>query len=224
MLGRGRKLPVVAEISGPGAGSSRAWSLRRGDLQALAGLRESLDGRRVVLTTGEESLAGAVAVAGTAAAGGRRTALLECDLARPRLAADLGLSPTPGLHEYLRWEASAPEILQPLALAGPASQGASGPLVCVVAGRRAADPATLIALASFRHALAKLRSAYDLVVLAGPALDSSHGPLEALAAEADAILAAVPPPAVSGRPRRELRAALRKLPGSVAGTIVVGRS
>jgi len=220
MLGRGPKLPVLAEISGPGP--SRAWSLRRADLRALAGLRESLHGRRTVLVAGEEGLAGAIAVAGANSAGGRRTALVECDLVRPRLAADLGLAAAPGLHEYLRWEATAQQILQPLALAGPASRGASDPLVCIVAGRRAADPATLISLASFRHALAKLRSAYDFVVLAGPALDSSYGSLEALAGYADTVLAAVPPASMAGRARRELRTALRRLPGSVTGTIVVG--
>jgi len=222
MLGGGRKLPVLAELSGPAIGSARAWSLRRGDLQELSKLQGALEGKSVVLVTGEEGLAGAIAIAGAGAAGGRRTVLLECDLVRPRLAADLGLAPAPGLHEYLRWEATAPEILQPLVLAGPASGRAADPLVCIAAGRRAADPATLINLASFRHALAKLRSAYDLVVLAGPAIDSGYGSLEVLAGAADVLLAAVPPAAVSGRRRRALHAALRKLPVVTAGAIVVG--
>jgi Mrp family chromosome partitioning ATPase len=222
MRGGRRKLPVLAEISGPAPGEARVWSLRRADLEALAKLRPALAGRRVVLVTGEESLAGALALAGAASAAGRRTALLECDLVRPRLAADLGLAAAPGLHEYLRWEAAAAEILQPLVLAGPAAAGAPDPLVCVVAGRRAADPATLINLESFRHAAAKLASAYDLVVLLGPALDSGYGSLEALAARADALIAAVPATAVSGRPGRELRAALRKLPVEAVGAVVVG--
>jgi polysaccharide biosynthesis transport protein len=222
MLGGRRKFPVLAEISGPGPGSTRAWSLRRGDLQALSEARGSLQEHGVVLVTGEQGLTGAIAIAGAAVAGGRRTVLLECDLVRPQLASGLGLASAPGLHEYLRWEATAPQILQPLALAGPASRGASDPLVCIVAGRRAADPATLVNLASFSHALAKLRSAYDLVVLAGPTLDSSYGSLDTLAAQADALLVAVPPAAVSGRSRRELQAALRKLPVSVLGAIVVG--
>ncbi len=224
MLGGRRKLPVLAEIAGPAPGATRAWSLRRGDLQALAGLQGSLEGRAVVLVTGDEGLAGSIAIAGAAGARGHRTVLLECDLVGPRLAADLGLAAAPGLHEYLRWEATAPEILQPLALAGPASRGATDPLVCIVAGRRAADPATLVNLASFRHALAKLRSAYDLVVIAGPALDSAYGSLEPLAAQADTLVAAVSPSAISRRAGRELRPALRKLPIAVAGVVVVGES
>jgi len=219
--GRG-KLPVLAELSGPAPGGSRAWSLRRADLDSLAGLKAKLDEDTLVLVSGDEGLAGAVALAAAAAAKGRRTALLECDLARPRLAADLGLAPVPGLHEYLRWEATAAEILQPLVLAGPAARGASEPLVCVTAGRRAADPATLIALESFRHAIAKLRSAYDLVVIAGPPPGDDYGSLEPIAAQADVLLAAVSPAAVSGRPGRELRTGLRRLPVAVRGAIVVG--
>jgi Mrp family chromosome partitioning ATPase len=222
MLGGRRKLPVLAEIAGPAPGASRAWALRRGDLRALAAACDSLEGQKAVLVTGDEGLAGSVALASAAAAAGRRTVLLECDLVRPRLAAELGLAAAPGLHEYLRWEATARQILQPLVLAGPASRGATGPLTCIVAGRRAADPATLVGLASFRHALAKLRNAYDLIVLAGPGLDSAYGSLEALAAGTDALVAALSPPAATGRPRRELRSALRKLHTPVAGAIVVG--
>jgi polysaccharide biosynthesis transport protein len=222
MRGGRRKLPVLAEISGPAPGEARAWSLRRADLEALAELRGSLEEKRVVLVSGEEALAGATALAGAVCAAGRRAALLECDLVRPRLAADLGLAASPGLHEYLRWEATAPEILQPLVLAGPAADGASGPLVCVVAGRRAADPATLIALESFGHAIAKLRAAYDLVVLAGPSPDSGYGSLEALAGRADALLAAVSPGELAGRAGRDLRGALRKLPVKAEGAILVG--
>jgi polysaccharide biosynthesis transport protein len=222
MRGGRRKLPVLAEISGPAPGAARAWSLRRADLEALAKLCSALKERRLVLVGGDEGLAAAVALAGAASAAGRRTALLECDLGRPRLAAELGLAPAPGLHEYLRWEATAAELLQPLVLAGPAAGGASEPLVCMVAGRRAADPATLVNLESFRHALAKLRGAYDLVVLVGPALDLGNGSLEAIAARADALFVAVPPAAVSGRSGRGLRAALRGLPIEVRGAILVG--
>ena len=116
----------------------------------------------------------AVGVAGGGRAGGRRTILVECDLARPRLAADLGLAPAPGLHEYLRWEATPAEILQPLALAGGglgrrASRWSASPPAA-----RLPSPATLLGLQSFRHMAAKLRSAYELVVLSGPALGSDR--------------------------------------------------
>jgi Mrp family chromosome partitioning ATPase len=224
MRGGRRKLPVLAEISGLVPGQARVWSLRRADLEALTELQAGLEDHRAVLVGGDGGLAGAIALAGAASAAGRRTALVECDLARPRLAVELGLGPGPGLHEYLRWEASAAEILQPLVLAGPAARGATDHLVCVVAGRPAADAATLVNLESFRHALAKLRGAYELVVLAGPALDSGDDALTAVAAGADVLVAAVPPSAVSGRAGRDLRATLRRLPVEARGAILLGDS
>jgi MinD-like ATPase involved in chromosome partitioning or flagellar assembly len=221
MLGGRRKLPVLAEISGPAAGDARAWSLRRADLEALSKPCQGLDDHRVALVVGGEGLPGAIALAGAASAAGRRTALLECDLATPRLAVELGLSPAPGLHEYLRWEATATEILQPLVLAGPAARGVGDPLICVVAGRPATDPTTLVKLESFRHALAKLRAAYDLTVLLGPPLEVTHGLLEAVAAQADTVLVAASPKGLSGQPGRLLRAQVRRLPADALGAIVV---
>jgi Mrp family chromosome partitioning ATPase len=219
--GRG-KLPVLAEISGPVAGAERAWSLRGQDFERLGAVRQRLDGHRAVLVTGadEPTRVLAAALAGASAAVGRRTALLDCDLAQPRLAADLGLAQTPGLHEYLRWEATPPEILQPLVLAGPASAAATEPLVCISAGRGAHDPRTLFGLESFRHMAAKLRGAYELVVFAGPAIEGGEDSLPALAAQADALLLAVPG-RPSGRMGRELRDVVRKLPVDPLGAVVV---
>lgn len=221
--GRG-KLPVLAGISGPAPGESRVWSLRGEDFEQLAGVRDRVADQRTVLVTGWEDRGRdlAIAVAAAACAGGRRTALVECDLAQPRLAADLGLSPSPGLHEYLRWEATAAEILQALTLTGSASSGASEPLVCISAGRQAADPGTLLGLQSFRHMAAKLRGAYELVVLSGPAVGADRAPLEAIAAQADGLLAAISPDQSSGRGGRAVRTALSGLPTAPLGTVVVG--
>jgi succinoglycan biosynthesis transport protein ExoP len=216
-----RKLPVLAEIAGPAPGEARAWALRRADLEALGKLQRGLEDHRALLVAGDERLAGAIALAAAASASGRRTVLLECDLAQPRLATELGLGPGPGLHEYLRWEANAPQILQPLVLAGPAARGATDPLICIAAGRPAADTATLVNLESFRHALAKLRAAYDLAVLIAPPLEVMRGAPEAVAVRADAVLAAVSPKGRSGQAGRLLRAQLRRLPAAVLGAIVL---
>jgi len=221
--GRG-KLPVLAEVSGFAPGEERVWSLRREDFERLDVLRERLGGVRGVLVSGDDDVCGtlAIALAGSAAAAGRRTILVECDLARPRLAADLGLAPTPGLHEYLRWEATPEQIVQPLTLAGPAAAGAPEPLAFVSAGRQAPDPGTLLGLQSFRHMAAKLGSAYELVVMVGPALGERGPGLAAVAASADGLLAALAPGQAKGRGGRELRAALVDLPVNVVGAVVVG--
>jgi MinD-like ATPase involved in chromosome partitioning or flagellar assembly len=222
MLGGRAKLPVLAEIGGPVSGAARAWSLRRADLEALTKLANGLDGHRAVAVSGDQRLAAALALAAAARAGGRRTVLVECDLARPLLAAQVGLAPAPGLHEYLRWEATAPQILQPLVLAGPASRLAAEPLVCIVAGREAPEPMALLKLESFRHAIAKLRTAYDLAVLICPPPETSHDALEEVGEQVDAVLAAVAPAGASGRAGRQLRAQLRRLRAETQGAIVVG--
>jgi Mrp family chromosome partitioning ATPase len=163
-------LSVLAEIGAPASSNGRAWGLRRNDLEALRGVLGALGGRRVVLVTGEEAPAAtlAVALAGVAAAAGTATALIECDVERPRIAVDLGLAPTPGLHEYLRWEVTPADIVQPLILAGSASSPEAGPLACVCAGRATSDARTLLGLGSFHHMTTKLRDAYEMVVLLGP--------------------------------------------------------
>jgi polysaccharide biosynthesis transport protein len=222
MLGRRRKLPVLGEISAPATGEQRVYSLRRADLAALSRLHAELEGRGVVLVAGDSALTAAIALAAAASAAGARVVLLECDLLRPRLASALGLAAKPGLHDYLRWEASAGEILQPLALAGPAAAGAPQPLICIVAGDPAPGPAALLDLASFRHAIAKLRSAYDQVIVVAPPLDSDGGSLEPVAAQADTLLAAVSPATASGQRSRALRARLRRLPVEARGAILVG--
>jgi Mrp family chromosome partitioning ATPase len=223
MLRGRRKLPVLAEISAPAPDRTRVFSLRRDDLARLGDLQEDLSRREVLLVTGEEGAGRtvAVAVAGTACAAGRRVALVDFDLSTPRLAAELGLAEAPGVHEYLRWEASAPEILQALALAGPASAGADGPLTFIAAGRQAPDPAILLGLQSFRHMTEKLRHAYDLVVLAGPALGGPGGALPGLAKEADGVLAGLTHGQASGRSGRAVGAAIRPLPADTLGAVVV---
>jgi Mrp family chromosome partitioning ATPase len=191
---RRRQAPVLAEIGGVGGGA-RAGALRGADLDALGGLLKRFADRRVLLLTGEEGVKSEVAAGLAAAAGasGRATALLECDLARPGLAKLLGLRERPGLHEYLRREASAPEILQPLVLAGPASAGAADLVVCVVAGGPTSNASTLLASEGFRHAGARLRSAYELVVIDGPPLARGGDSLAlaVVAMEADVTLACV---------------------------------
>jgi Mrp family chromosome partitioning ATPase len=216
MLRRRGRLPVLAEISGAPE-DARGWALRRADFESLGGALPALVEQEVVLVTGEEgSGAAAVALAAAASASGRRTLLLECDLARPRLAAEVGLAPTPGLHEYLRWEAEPADILQPVALGGPAAAGAADPLVCISAGRPASKAETLFGLQSFSHMIEKLRAAYELVLLAGPPI-AEPGPLLAVAHQADAAVAA------SGRDDKAVRGALRRLPVPALGAIAVAQ-
>jgi len=183
---------VLAEIPARPSPDLRAGTLRRCDLEAFHGLLEELRDVRSVLITGSGSRRRSVAVglAAAAAAAGIRTAVLECDLADPGLSDALELAAAPGLHEYLRGSADAEGILKPVVLAGPGSARASEPLVCVVAGRPAPDSAVLLGSERFRHAIAGLRSAYELLVIDGPP-PSRGAELLAAMTEADATVACV---------------------------------
>jgi Mrp family chromosome partitioning ATPase len=219
---RGRaRLPVLAQISGPGEGG--AWSLRRGDYSGLDEVLPRLEQPRVVAVVGEGETpaVAAIATAATAAVRGRRTILVECDLARPRLAAQLGLDEGPGLHEYLRWEAEPADVLQPLALAGAAAAGSTEPLVCVCGGRPASKAETLLGLQSFSHMVEKLRAAYELVLLVAPPVVSEAAACHAVAAQASAAVAGLSGETARGRGGRGIRAAVRRLPVPALGVVAV---
>jgi Mrp family chromosome partitioning ATPase len=222
MLRNRGKLPVLAEIAGPPE-EARAWSLRRSDFANLEEALPRLEGLRVVLVSGggEAPAVAAIALAAAAAAAGRRTVLVECDLARPRLAAHVGLASAPGLHEYLRWEAEPADVLQPVVLGGPAAAAAAEPLVCICGGRVASKAETLLGLQSFAHMVAKLRHAYQLVVLSGASVVDEPGSCLLAARQADAVVAGLPAAAAAGRDGRAVRASLKRLPVPALGTVAV---
>jgi Mrp family chromosome partitioning ATPase len=216
------KLPLLAEIGAPASSNGSTWGLRARDLEALGKVRERLDGTRAVLVTGDDEATATVAVglAGVAAAAGVATVLVECDVEDPRLADELGLEPEPGLHEYLRWEATPPDVVQALILAGAAAEGAAAPLACVTAGRPSNRGRALLDLGSFRHMTTKLREAYELTVLLGPSLEYAAGALGGAAAAADCSVAALNE-APSKRVARATRDALVWLGPRPLGAVVV---
>jgi hypothetical protein len=180
MLGRRGKHAVLAEVPGRDGAGSRPGALGRAALDAYAGLASRLAGSGPLLLTGSAKSEVALGVAAAATAEGRRVALLECDLAEPVLAATLGLAEAPGLHEYLRDEADANQILQPLVLAGPAAGRATEPLTCIVAGESEPQPVALLDSERCDHAIERLRRAYDLLVIAGPSLEEEADALRGL--------------------------------------------
>jgi len=180
MLGRRNKQPVLAEVPLRESASGRAGALGREELGAFADLAGKLSGKGSVFLTGPSRATAALGLAAAATAAGRRVVLLECDLAQPALATTLGLAEAPGLHEYLRDEADANQILQPLVLAGPASGRATEPLTCIVAGEPEPEPVALLDSERCDHAIERLRRAYDLLVIAGPSLEEDADSLRAL--------------------------------------------
>lgn len=202
---------MLAEIPVSAVASSRPGALDRGRLEAFSRLAAALSGSRAVLATGPSKSEVALGLATAATTGRARVALLEADLAAPVLAGVLGLSPSPGLHEYLLGEAEAPQILQALVLAGPAAAGVTEPLACVVAGAPGPASAPLLASERCRHAIGRLRAAYDLLVIDGPDLDRDIDAVRELTGLADATIAC------GGR--EEIP---KRLPIPVAGIVVCG--
>jgi Mrp family chromosome partitioning ATPase len=215
------RLPLLAEVSGPPEGA-RAWSLRRADFEALEKALPQLQGQRVVSITGQREAApvAAIALAAAASAKGRRTILVECDLAQPQLAAYVGLAAAPGLHEYLRWEAEPADVLQPVAVGGPAANGSADPLACVCGGRPASKTETLLGLQSFAHMVEKLRAGYELVLLSGPPLLEEPGSMAIAARQADAVVAGMPAAAANDRASAK---AIKRLPIPALGTVAVAQ-
>jgi hypothetical protein len=136
------------------------------------------------------------------------------------LAAHLGLTAAPGLHEYLRWEAEPTDVLQPVVLAGPAAAEVGEPLVCIVAGRPATKTETLLGLQSFAHMLGKLRGAYELVLVLAPPIISESAACLAVAHQVDAVVAGL----TADDSSRSLEAAIRELPVPALGAIKLSGS
>jgi len=213
----------LATIAPRGEDEPDSGTLRRDDLEAFSKISAEVGAGPVLVTgAGPGRLALATGLAAASAAAGARTALLECDLAEPSLAGALGLEPAPGLQEYIRLEAEAPELLQPLVLGGPATGKAIEPLVCIVAGEPGGESPAPTDSEHFRHAVGRLRSAYQLLVLLGPPLGDESGSLVRVAAAADSTVACVDASLADGRSGRKLAKGLRKLPTRNAGVVAYG--
>jgi Mrp family chromosome partitioning ATPase len=211
MRRRRSKAPVLAEIPAPQGTSQRPGALGRDQLGAYSALATVLLGSSVVLLTGPAKTDVAIGLAAAATAEGRRAALLECDLSSPAIAGTLGLSSEPGFAEYLREEADAAQILQPLVLAGPASGRAAEPLACIVAGRPDPAPSPLLLSARCSGAIERLGRAYEALVIDGPSLADDPEALVALDQLAGTTALCVE--------RTELP---RRPPAAIDGLIVLG--
>ncbi|MBB3083223.1 capsular exopolysaccharide synthesis family protein [Geodermatophilus sabuli] len=104
----------------------------------------------------------AVNLALSLADAGKRVALIEADLRRPRVISYLGLVDGAGLTNVLTGQAQVEEVEQPY--------GKDGALVVVGAGPTAPNPAQLLASGAMRALLEELRAGHDYVILDAPPL------------------------------------------------------
>jgi capsular exopolysaccharide synthesis family protein len=111
-------------------------------------------------------------LAGAAARMGARVLLIEADLRRPTVAAQLDIASGPGLADVLIGMASLNDAIQSIDLDQPARQDSRGRMLdALVAGAALPpNPGELIESHAMESLLEQVRSTYDLVVIDTPPL------------------------------------------------------
>lgn len=164
-------LPVVSVSRS----SSLPMGLEVSELLSHLSLGYRRTGPGVLAVTGaggtERASELAAAIAMTAAFRGRKTLLVDCDVADPSQAALHGLESAPGLADYLLGRAGPQEVLRPLRGSGTGREGVA---VALPAGEAdGVEPLALLRSESFAALLARTIQVYDLLVLDAPALSAS---------------------------------------------------
>jgi len=129
----------------------------------------------------------------------RKVLLIDGDLRSPALHKPLGAPLTPGLSDYLRGQASDPEIIQ---------HGEDGNLCFIAAGSPGSDPSELLSNGMFEKLLDRLTPLFDWVIIdSPPCLPVADANL--LAGHCDGVLlvlrAQSTPSAAADKARKELQ-------------------
>jgi len=90
---------------------------------------------------------------------GRRALLIDADLRNPQLHTLLGAEPGPGLFEYLQSESDEFSIIQ---------RGPMENLFLIPSGRRAGNPAELVANGRMKFLLSRLEPMFDWIIIDSP--------------------------------------------------------
>lgn len=238
---------VMGSAAGVGPGADDAGRAR---LEAFRIIRMNLEYlavdrplRSLVVTSAMPSEGKSTTAAGLAAAyasAGRRTLLVECDLRHPSLADRLGLSPTPGLVDYVMGRSEPGEVVRavplltqrPVAAEGTngssnsnhapnGSNGEATTLACILAGELTPQPGELLASERFKAFLAEVTAVYEMVVLDTAPLLSVVDTLE-LVPEIDGVVLCVRDGQTTRDQSQAAVSALRRLPPRPTGLVVSG--
>jgi polysaccharide biosynthesis transport protein len=163
---------------------------------------------------------------------GHRALLVEADLRRPELAQRLGLRSSPGLADFLTGEAEPQQVLQMVSPGPGHKAGSNGaarnpsanptPLVCIVAGRPAAQPPELLGTERFELFIEQVAQVYDAVIIDASPLLPVADTLR-LVPEADAVVLCVRSGQTTRDDAQRARSALVHAPGEhEIGLVVTG--
>jgi receptor protein-tyrosine kinase len=212
------------------------------DLEAFRILRRNIEFLNVdsppqalVVTSGvpeEGKTTVAASLAFTAAAAGKRTLLIDCDLRRPDLAERLGIERSPGLSDYLVGEKASTEIASRIQLAEPPSRNGRAPdqassarealsISVIPAGSPTGHATELLGSRRFKQLIDQVVAAYDLVIMDSSPLLPVADTLEMLPSVQAVVLCA----RESKTKREEAAAAkraLEKFPDLPVGVVITG--
>jgi capsular exopolysaccharide synthesis family protein len=236
-------LPLLAVVRKDALGRVNAGDPRdpdaQADFEAFKILRMNLDYldvdrpiRRVLVTSalaeeGKSTVAASLAVA--AAAAGRDTLLVECDLRRPVLGERFRFAGEPGLTDYLGAQAEPQQVLRTASAGSPSANG-SGPsaaeatqLAVIPAGKIVPRPTELLGSERFGRFVEEVSKAYDYVVFDSAPLLATADTLQ-LIEHVDAIVLCVRSDHTTRDQLRAALDALERLPSRPAGLVATGVS
>ena len=123
---------------------------------------------RVVMVTSEIPQEGKSTVAwnlANVAALSGSALLIETDLRRPSLSGQHGISPAPGLAEYLTHQVGLDEVIQSRSVLTEGDNGSGSKLDVISAGTPPPNPSELLESRSMVEFLAEVKEKYDMVVI-----------------------------------------------------------
>jgi capsular exopolysaccharide synthesis family protein len=154
------------------SGEAEVFHLLRAHLRYFNVDRELRTLLVVSAAAGDGKTTVACHLAGAAARLGSRVLLVEADVRRPTISAQLQLDPSPGLSEVLIGAVTMREAIQPVDLDSPVRTGRDDRTLDVLAAGAAVppNPAELIESHAMEALLAEAKASYELVIIDTPPL------------------------------------------------------